>query len=91
MSIRHLLSIIKDGAVSLRIQSECGKMQTRITPNTDTFHAGNYTCYSHKERKDSPEGSLNRVVFGVELDFQKQPSRGVLKKRCSENMQKTYL
>ena len=25
--------------VSLRIQSECGKMQTRITPNTDTFYA----------------------------------------------------
>ena len=25
--------------VSLRIQSECGKMQTRIIPNTDTFHA----------------------------------------------------
>ena len=25
--------------VSLRIQSECGKIQTRITPNTDTFHA----------------------------------------------------
>ena len=24
--------------VSLRIQSECGKMQTRITPNTDTSH-----------------------------------------------------
>ena len=28
--------------VSLRIQSECGKMRTRITPNTDTFHA--VTC-----------------------------------------------
>ena len=27
------------GSVSLRIQSECGKMQTRITPSTDTFHA----------------------------------------------------
>ena len=26
--------------VSLRILSECGKMRTRITPNTDTFHAG---------------------------------------------------
>ena len=26
-------------SVSLRIQSESGKMQTRITPNTDTFHA----------------------------------------------------
>ena len=25
--------------VSLRIQSECRKMQTRITPNTDTLHA----------------------------------------------------
>ena len=24
--------------LSLRIQSECGKMQTRITPNTDTFY-----------------------------------------------------
>ena len=25
--------------VSLRIQSECGKIRTRITPNTNTFHA----------------------------------------------------
>ena len=25
--------------VSLRIQSECGKIWTRITQNTDTFHA----------------------------------------------------
>ena len=25
--------------VSLRIQSECGKIWTRITPNTDNFHA----------------------------------------------------
>ena len=25
-------------SVSLRIQSECGKMRPRITPNTDTFH-----------------------------------------------------
>ena len=26
-------------SLSLRIQSECGKMRTRITPNTDTFCA----------------------------------------------------
>ena len=26
-------------SVSLRIQSECGKMRTRKAPNTDTFHA----------------------------------------------------
>ena len=25
--------------ISLRIQSECGKIRTRITPNTDTFRA----------------------------------------------------
>ena len=25
--------------VSLRIQSECGKIRTRITPNMDTFYA----------------------------------------------------
>ena len=26
-------------SVSLRVQSECGKMWIRITPNTDTFYA----------------------------------------------------
>ena len=32
-------------SVSLRIQSECGKMRTRITPNTDTFYAVQLTKY----------------------------------------------
>ena len=27
------------GRVSLRIQSKCGKIRTRMTPNTDTFYA----------------------------------------------------
>ena len=31
------LNTKRDG-VSLRIQSECEKMRTRITPNTDTFY-----------------------------------------------------
>ena len=26
-------------SVSLRIQSECGKMRTTVIPTTDTFHA----------------------------------------------------
>ena len=30
--------------VSLLIQSECGKIRTRITPNTDTFHAVVVSC-----------------------------------------------
>ena len=28
-------------SISPRIQSKCGKMQARITPNMDTFHAVN--------------------------------------------------
>ena len=31
--------------VSLRIQSECGKIRTRITPNMDTFHALSYNFW----------------------------------------------
>ena len=30
---------MKRHSVSLRIQSECGKIRTRITPNTNTFYA----------------------------------------------------
>ena len=31
-------------SVSLRIQSECGKIQTIKTPNTDNFHAVSFRC-----------------------------------------------
>ena len=34
--------------VSLPIQSEYGKMWTRITPNTDTFHAVSVSCNMHR-------------------------------------------
>ena len=34
--------------VSLRTQSECGKMRTRIIPKTDTFHAAILFCNSSK-------------------------------------------
>ena len=34
-----LFSSIRTEYGELRIQSECGKIQTRITPNTDIFHA----------------------------------------------------
>ena len=33
-------------SVSLRIQSECGKMRTRITSNTDTFYAVTHFMFS---------------------------------------------
>ena len=31
-------------SVSLRIQSECGRIRTNISPNTDTFHALIVVC-----------------------------------------------
>ena len=33
---------LNSNSMSLRIQSECGKMRTRITPNTDTLRRGIY-------------------------------------------------
>ena len=39
----HALGLMQYSA-SLRIQSECGKMRTRITPNTETFYAVIKTC-----------------------------------------------
>ena len=35
-------------SVSLRIHSECGKMQPRVTPITDTFH-GMYILAANNE------------------------------------------
>ena len=32
-------------SVSLHIHSECGKIRTRKTPNTDTFHAVSKVSY----------------------------------------------
>ena len=34
-------------SVSLRVQSECGKIRTRITPNTDTFYI--VSCFNRNE------------------------------------------
>ena len=42
--------------VSLRIQSDCGKMRTRITPNMDTFYAMEATLYSGQFLLRDPEG-----------------------------------
>ena len=38
--------------VSLRIQSECGKIRTRKTPNTDTFHSGILTYFRSVSKKN---------------------------------------
>ena len=55
-------------SVALRIQSECGKIGTRKTPNTYIFHAVHfislvyfYTSWKHKKQRFSD-------VFGLERD-----------------------
>ena len=70
--------------VSLRIHSECGKIRTRITPNTDTFHVVNNWLV----QRDLQLAAI--TIFSDYWKIQKQPFRGVFIKRCSENMQQIY-
>ena len=53
-------------SVSLRIQSECAKMRTRITPNTDTFYAVNPTTLSINSMTIEPKDSVE--LLGVPID-----------------------
>ena len=43
-------------SVFSRIQSDCGKMRTRITPNMETFYAMEATLYSGQFLLRDPEG-----------------------------------
>ena len=61
-------------SLSLHIQSECGKMRTRITLNMDTFYAV----------------ILCRTAFLKNIHFQKQFNESVLQKRVPSNFRKIY-
>ena len=72
--------------VSLGIQSECGKIRTRKTPNTDTFHA--VTLINHKALAVTP-CDLHKTKFLIAEqmscnNIQKQPCADVLQNRFSE-------
>ena len=45
---------------NVRIQSECGKLQTRITPNTDPFHAVKFSSF-----KNHAENETERLVLDL--------------------------
>ena len=66
--------------ISLHIQSECGKIRTRITANTNTFHAvlGKETYWTTywNSRKS--------------VSTQKQSSISFFRKRCFEFMYQIY-
>ena len=50
--------------VSLRIQSQCGKMQTRKTPNRNTFHAVFNTPLHNQMKKKSWKLKLKKTLRG---------------------------
>ena len=50
-------------SVSLRIQSECGKIWTRITPNTDTFYAVMLLLQSHMNPTPDKKNALLAKSF----------------------------
>ena len=54
--------------VSFRIQSECGKMWTRITPNTNTFNAVDVLMISESKQENSfPDGEF--LIEGYDAPF----------------------
>ena len=52
----HRLNTVRY-SVSLRIQSECGKIRTRTTPNTDTF----YAAWCKRVYDDWPRSSITSM------------------------------
>ena len=47
----------------VRIQSECGKIRTRKTPNTDTFHAVVIALTNFSDGKTSSSTTLNSATL----------------------------
>ena len=59
--------------VSLRIQFECAKMRTRITPNTDTFYAvhvySTFMLLVHVKLIDKLHFDERLKIFSIEMIF----------------------
>ena len=53
------------GVILVRIQSECVKIRTRITPNTDTFHAVIVKTKILIQRQGNWQGSKDRLAHSV--------------------------
>ena len=48
-------------SVSLRIQSECGKMRTRVTPNTNTFLRSDWQLPGILKQKNAKSGAAKTL------------------------------
>ena len=63
------------------IQESCSDSCLRILSNKSIFLQTSVNIFLSKEKD----------VMLLQISSQKQPSRGVLKNRCSENMQQIYM
>ena len=69
---------------SLRIQSKCGKIRTR---KNSVF--GHFSCSELCRKLNIFDCNLNATISTI-TELQKQPSRVVLRKIYSENMQQIF-
>ena len=61
----HRVKMSVFGVILFHIQSKCGKIQARITPNTDTFHAVSTGQYQRREltEMDSLPEELSKTFW----------------------------
>ena len=57
--------------MNLRIQSECGEIWTRKTPNTDAFYAVVIYVRINDILKDSSLSNIGRLLQGIKITFLK--------------------
>ena len=74
--------------VPLRIQSECGKIRTRITLNTDTFYAVNFVkmnCFTKRQVRVSRTIQMLCIKFTHRI-LQVPPMNGFDQKDFKRNV-----
>ena len=60
--------------VSLRIQSECEKIRTRKTPNTDAFHTVEAFCFANLKRDSNIDVTKRTDPKSSDSELYSQPS-----------------
>ena len=67
--------------VSLRINSECGKIWTRMTPNTDTFYAVTHPSILLIKEKTKCKANSFDFVLATVNDIEKEIKKQILTKQ----------
>ena len=65
--------------INLRIQSECGEIRTRKTPNTDAFYAVTIYVRINDILKDSSLSNIGQLLQGIKSTYLKSKKLDVKK------------